>query len=293
MVIARVFGGLGNQLFIYAAARRLALKNSVPLKLDIHSGFKWDISYRRKYLLHQFNIQAETASPSESFAIPGGRIKRFILREINKFMPLKYRFYIKEKNKDFDHRIIHLPVRRRIYLEGYWQSEKYFKDIGDVIRKDLEIVAGFDKTTLLESEMILGKNAICLGVRRFQEGIKAYDHPILGMKYYLTAIDIMARKVPNAHFFVFSDNPEWASTNFKVKYPITIIKSKLSNETAYEDLWLMSLCKHFIISQGTFHWWGAWLSKNPDKIVIAPESKLVKTSEDYIPDDWTKFGIAE
>ena len=293
MVIARVFGGLGNQLFIYAMARRLALKNSVPLKLDIHSGFKWDISYKRKYLLHQFNIQAEIASRSESFAIPGGRIQRFILREINKFIPLKHRFYIKEKKNNFDPIISHLPVRRRIYLDGYWQSEKYFKDIGDVIRKDLEIVVGFDKTTLLESEMILSKNAICVGTRRFQEGTIAYDHPILGMKYYQTAIEIMARKIPNAHFFVFSDNPEWVSANFKIKYPITIIKSKLSDEKAYEDLWLMSLCNHFIISQSSYHWWGAWLSKNPDKIVIAPDPKLVKTSEDYIPDDWTKIGFAE
>ena len=130
MVIARVLGGLGNQLFIYAATRRLALTNNVPLKLDIISGFKWDSDFKRKYLLHQFNIQAEIASQWDSFVSPCGRIRRNFLRRINKTVSFKNRFYITEESKEFDTRILQLKVRNRVYLEGYWQSEKYFKDIG-------------------------------------------------------------------------------------------------------------------------------------------------------------------
>lgn len=290
MVIARIVGGLGNQLFIYAAARRMALANNVPLRLDVESGFKWDVVYKRKYLLHQFNIKAETASPWESCVTRVGRIRRYFLRRINKTIPFKNRFYITEESQNFDPRILRYKVRRKVYLEGYWQSEKYFKDIEDVIRKDFQIATDFDSVTLSEAEMISKKNSVCIGVRRFQEEINSTKF-LLGMEYYQKAIEIMVQEVPDAHFFIITEDPEWALKNFKIRYPFTLISHKVGNERAYENLWLMSLCKHFIISQGTYHWWGAWLSTNPDKKVIAPASELVNTSEDYIPDDWTKIGV--
>jgi len=290
MVIARLFGGLGNQLFIYAAARRMALANNVPLRLDVESGFKWDVVYKRKYLLHQFNIKTETASQWESCVSWVGRIRRYLLRRINKIIPFKNRFYITEESQNFDPGILRYKVRRKVYLEGYWQSEKYFKDIEDVIRKDFQIVTDFDSVTLSEAEMISKKNSVCIGVRRFQEETNP-DRCQLSVQYYLKAIDMILQEVPDAHFFVFTEDPEWVLKNFKIRYPFALISHKEGNERAYEDLWLMSLCKHFIISQGTYHWWGAWLGTNPDKKVIAPAPELVNTSEDYIPEDWTKIGV--
>lgn len=290
MVIVRIFGGLGNQLFIYAAARRMALANNVPLRLDVESGFKWDVVYKRKYLLHQFNIKAEMASPWESCVTRGGRIRRYLLRRINKIIPFKNRFYITEESQNFDPMILQYKVRRKVYLEGYWQSEKYFKDIEDVIRKDFQIVTDFDSVTLSEAEMILKKNSVCVGVRRFQEETNPDRRP-LSVQYYLKAIDMIVQEVSDAHFFVFTEDPEWVGKNFKIRYPFTLISHKEGNERAYEDLWLMSLCKHFIISQGTYHWWGAWLSTSLAKKVIAPAPELVKIGNDYMPDDWIKIGI--
>lgn len=291
MIISRLRGGLGNQLFIYAAVRRLALINDAPLKLDAVSGFKWDTKYKRKYLLHHFNIPAETASPWESFVEPGGRIRRYLLKRLNNVLPFEKRSYITEEFKNCDSRVLNFKVRHQVYMEGYWQSEKYFKDIEDVIKKDLEIIADFSPVSLSESKKILEKNSVCVGIRRFQEESGICDRPQLDIEYYLKAIEIMVQKIPDAHFFVVSEEPEWVRKNFKIQYPYTLISHKEDNERAYENLWLMSLCKHFIISQGTYHWWGAWLSKNPKKIVIAPNPEKLGMAKDFIPENWIQLDI--
>ncbi|GAI56244.1 unnamed protein product, partial [marine sediment metagenome] len=138
-MIARLFGGLGNQLFIYAAARRLALKNSVPLKLDIISGFARD-PQRKKYKLSHFNIKADIALKhdfSESFF---GRGQRYLTRKFYKIFPFEKRRYIKEEIRPFDERLLHLKVNGKVYLDGYWQSEEYFRDIESVIREDFKFV---------------------------------------------------------------------------------------------------------------------------------------------------------
>src|ERR1019366_1593302 len=149
MTIARVFGGLGNQLFIYAAARALALRNDTALALDTVSGFASDHYYRRQLMLHYFNIKYERPSKYDLFTQPtrwGSRI-RVISRRLDKKLPWRYRFYITEA-EDFIEQLLRLPVRGRTYLEGYWQNEKYFMDYKEVIRQDLTIVTPLDERSI-------------------------------------------------------------------------------------------------------------------------------------------------
>jgi hypothetical protein len=182
--------------------------------------------------------------------------------------------------------MLEVNIQRRVYMEGYWQSEKYFGDVADVIRKELEVIAEVGSRARDEAEMISKQNSVCLGIR-----IVRKTHRV-GLEYYSKAVEMMSRWVPDAHYFVVCNDLEWVKQNFSISYPFTLISHKEEKERTYENLWLMSLCKHFIISESTYHWWGAWLSKNPDKRVIAPGPELAKTSPDFIPDDWVQLGAS-
>ena len=134
-VIVRILGGLGNQLFCYAAARRLALVNDAELVLDTVSGFTYDRVYRRQYQLDHFNIPCRKATPTERLE-PFGRLRRWLLRTWNRRLPFEKRSYIFQEGLDFDPRLLEFKPRGTVYLEGYWQSEKYFKDVEDIIRQE-------------------------------------------------------------------------------------------------------------------------------------------------------------
>jgi hypothetical protein len=165
MLIARVCAGLGNQLFIYATARRLALKNGVELKLDATSAFINDHA-NAVYSLGFFNVHAEKASACECFVHPGGKIRRRLTQEFSKIVPYEKRFYILEKGLQFDPRVLYLTVDHPIYLHGYWQSESYFKDIESVLRKDFEFICQHEPVNIEIAEQIQTCNAVCLHGRR-------------------------------------------------------------------------------------------------------------------------------
>ena len=137
-IIIRVKGGIGNQLFMYAAARRLALMNNQELLLDSISGFVNDQKYNRKYQLDHFNIPCQKANPIKRLE-PFSRIRRVLKKFINFFLPFELKRYIKQEDMYFDSRILNLRIKHNLYLEGYFQSEDYFKDLDFEIKKDLEI----------------------------------------------------------------------------------------------------------------------------------------------------------
>lgn len=300
MVVARIKGGLGNQLFIYAAARRLALNNNVPLKLDIISGFQRDY-YQRTYRLQHFNIQGEVASRRQSFEGIFGRLRRQVLKQLAKFSEFEKRRYITEESPEFDPRLLNLKVNGVTYLEGIWASEQYFKDIAGIIRADLQIVTRHDSRDLALAEKIQSANSVGLHVRRLREFTgKSEAEPIpsslaLSADYYQRGIEIIAGKVADPVFYCFGDYPQWFSQNNPMDFPLVVINHN-KDEKDYEDLWLMSLCKHFIIANSTFSWWGAWLSEHPDKIVITPGGNhdcaipgMTIFSRDAIPSGWLKI----
>jgi len=273
MVVAKVMGGLGNQLFIYAAAKRLSVISDAPLRLDTISGYTED-TYDRTYSLNHFWIDEEHATSKEVDELNLGK-RRNLQYHVNKVLPFRYKRFIRE-DKLFDPRLLDLRVVNKVYLEGYWQNENYFKDIEPIIRKNLEIVSPHDHANIELAKIMSGSNSICLHARRVN-----YEY-LLASAYYDLAIKHMASKVANPHFFCFSDDIGWIRNNVSIDWPVTYIAQNKESKD-YEDFWLMTQCRHYIISNSTFSWWGAWLNANPSKIVIAPKSWGYRAA---VPKEW-------
>lgn len=292
-VIPRIRGGLGNQLFAYAAARRIALTNNAELRIDNISGFQFDATYQQRYQLDHFNIKAALASPQDRFE-PFSRLRRFLKRWINQRIPFEQRCYIQQRGNAFDPRLLDIKLRGDLHLEGYWQSEKYFHDIEDIIRNDLNIQSPTDTENLRLSEHIRSCNAIALHVRFF-DSPNAVGNNNATSEYYTRALSAMQERVPTAHYFLFSDNVDAARSLIHLSdHQITVVSHNQGDATAYADLWLMTQCKHFIIANSTFSWWGAWLSAHKDKIVIAPGfvvqgSKTAWGFDGLLPERWIKI----
>jgi len=288
-------GGLGNQMFQYAAGRRLAHIRNTHLKIDL----SWfdsitAIDTKRHYALNCFTIN-ETFAAANDIKNLANRDKltfqNIISKALKKLLESKGS-HIKEKYFHFDPNILSLPYN--IYLEGYWQSEKYFKDIKDLILDEFTVkTMPVDRNREL-AEMITKDNAVSLHVRRgdfISNPAASKFHGTCSLDYYHSAIERIAARVDHPTFFVFSDDTAWVKDNLSISYPVTYINNN-TDETAYEDMRLMSLCKHNIIANSSFSWWGAWLNRNTDKIVIAPSRWFNEESidtRDLIPDGWIKL----
>ena len=291
-LIVRIKGGLGNQLFSYATARRLAFKNNAELVIDDVTGFKRDTLYNRRYCLDTFSIPCRKATPSERMEI-FERYRRFIIRKYQKLFPFEKRNYIEQEGINFDPRVLTLTWKKSAYIEGLWQSENYFKDIESIIREDLIIQAPKDDLNLKVADEIQKCNSISLHVRWFTNSHTDENYN-LSSDYYSKAITKMEESIEKPFYFVFSDNPE--GTINKINLPINrfkIIKHNLGDENAYKDMYLMGLCKNFIIANSTFSWWGAWLSGNSKKIIISPnfntEGITAWGFPGLIPDSWIQL----
>jgi len=292
-IVARIRGGIGNQLFIYAAARRLALVSDAELVLDAASGFAYDTQYNQRYQLEHFHIPCRTATAAERLE-PFSRARRYLKRRANMFRPIEKQTYHQQQRIDYDPRLLQLQLHGTLYLEGYWQSEDYFKDVEATIRQDLRIRAPSDDANQTLVGHIRSHAAVAVHVRFFDEPQTSGIDNAPG-DYYQRAIVDLDRRVPGAHYYVFSDRPEAARS--RVPLPdrrLTLVSHNQGDSLAYADLWLMTQCRHFIIANSTFSWWGAWLAEHPDKQVIAPgfEKRNGKTSWGFgglLPERWTKL----
>ena len=168
MIVSRIFGGLGNQLFAYAAARRLAMMNDDELVIDHVSGFLYDKQYKRHYQLDHFAIPCRMTSPAERLE-PFSRIRRNLLRRWNRLLPFEQRSYLVQEGFGFDPRLLNIHPRKRLYIEGYWQSEKYFSNIEQQIRQDLRIFPPTDATNLAFAERMRQQTAVAVHVRFFDD----------------------------------------------------------------------------------------------------------------------------
>lgn len=296
-VVSHLCGGLGNQLFAYAAARRLALANNAELVLDHISGFRYDTQYQRHYQLAHFNIPCRTATAAERLE-PFARVRRYLLRRWNTRRPFEQRRYLVQEGIDFDPRLLTLRPSGTLYLEGYWQSVGYFKDVDPQIREDLCFIPPKDDANQQMAAHIQNHVAVALHVRFFDEPEQSSPSQSAANNapgdYYQRAIAEMEQRVPGAHYFLFSDRPDAARARIPLPDErITLVHHNQGDLMAYADLWLMSQCQHFIIANSTFSWWGAWLAANPNKIVIAPgfEKRVGASSWGFrglLPGDWLK-----
>lgn len=296
-VIVRLSGGLGNQLFQYAAGYRLAQVNGVDLVVDNVTGFAEDLIYHRKYALSPFNIAGRVATPRERME-PFGQPRRYIARRSLKKKPHQGRWYLVQENPGFCHWLLHYEVKGTVYLEGYWQSEKYFRDVRDGLRLEYELVPPQDPTSLQIARQIALSDSVCVHVRWFDHPHVSESTYQLMRRYYHAAITEMQRRVPSARFFLFSDNLGMAKVMIVDDEPKIILVEHRSAESAVVDLWLMSKCNYHIIADSTFSWWGAWLANNATPgTVIAPSRKLSQSSywgfEGLLPGNWQRIHINE
>lgn len=291
MIIVKLIGGLGNQMFQYALGRQLAKKNNAELKIDIE-GFK---NYGlRKYDLKYFNIQENVATPddlSKVFSPSDGLLQKFGKQIRVKFSNAREIDYIRENSYNFQPDILNLGDNT--YLDGYWQNEKYFADIKNVIKKEFTVKTQPDQINESFLEKIEACESVSIHIRRgdyVSNQTTAQVHGFLGLGYYQKAIKFMLDTIEGPEFFVFTDEPEWAKRNIKNDVKITFIEHNSTKN--YEDLRLLSNCRHHIIANSTFSWWGAWLSPNTEKIVIAPK-KWFNTdklnADDLILDSWHRL----
>lgn len=283
MIIVRITGGLGNQMFQYAAARRLAHVHRSELKIDKSI---YDTYTLHQYSLPVFNIIENYASKQEIENLAGrlGIFRNFR----SSFGPLA----IIESHFHFDKNIADLPDN--VYLVGYWQSNKYFQDMQNIIRKEFTFVTSPNKRNANLISAIRHINSVSLHVRRgnyVSNPATNKHHGTCSLQFYRKAIAIIAQRVKKPGFVIFSDDPDWCKANLRLRYPTVYVSHNLGKKD-YEDMRLMSECEHNIIANSTFSWWGAWLNSNPDKIVIAPKNwfndKSINT-KDLIPQSWIKI----
>lgn len=290
MVVVKLIGGFGNQMFQYACGKRIALANSVPLKLDTTD---FTETSGRRYDLCHLNISAEIASGADIKRFKkSGLIRNMLYRAHVVHTPYRENKIVRERFFHFDEGV--LSSSGDIYLEGYWQSERYFSDIKDVIRREFTFKHVPDSENEKVVKEILRTNAVSVHVRR---GDYVSDprinqvHGVCATEYYSGAIKRIADSVPRPRFFVFSDDLEWARENLPLDYQVTYV-SHNGLSKSYEDLRLMSLCRYHIIANSSFSWWGAWLAPSEGKLVIAPR-RWFRVSEhdtsDVLPPAWEKI----
>jgi hypothetical protein len=291
VIISRLEGGLGNQMFQYAAGLRLATARNTRLKLDLSGLDDPTIRTPRSYELDAFAVTAELASPSDIepiMARSGGLIGGLAAR----WPRDRSRPATVERTFCFDPQVLLLPDG--VCLRGYWQSERYFEDVSDLVREELTFRAsavGRNAETLKE---IAACNSVSLHVRRgdYMTDPAVYAmHGVCSIDYYHHAVDHIRERVANPTFYLFSDEPEWVRENLDLGGSVRLVDHN-GPEDGSEDLRLMSRCAHHIIANSTFSWWGAWLNPGPDKIVIAPKRWFADDSldtSDLLPASWVKL----
>jgi hypothetical protein len=272
MIIAKLQGGLGNQMFQYAFGRALSIKHSVELKLDksmfptykyhkcMINHFKVDAPYANSLEIIRFNIHRRRPNWPWKFLNP-------VLHNPNK--------YVQEPSYYFRPDL--LEIKDSCLLDGYWLCEKYFIDIEDSIRSEFKIHSPLNEYTKnMKNKIQSVTHPVMLHVRRadFAKDF-IHVHGTLSLAYYERAISIIKERLPNASFFIFSDDPKWAQSHIKPNSPTEYIGQ--GADLNYLDLYLMSQCEHFILANSTFGWWGAWLSKSYRKnITIMPKYMTAK-----------------
>jgi hypothetical protein len=278
LIITKLISGLGNQLFEYAIGRQLAINKNVPLKLDL-SFFKGQSL--RSYKLNHYNINAEIATSTDiaPFKKEMNRYQKlhqqtsFVAKVYRNIEPLISPKHTKNYFKEHIWWILEPNVFKtpaNVYVDGYWQHYKYFENMQPEIFEELTLKEALDSPAAAWLAAITkDKSSVAVHIRRGDYVTDAganYLMGVLPIDYYQNAIAYIKEKVSNPSFYFFSDDLEWVKQNIKTDANAYYVDGNAD----YVDLDLMRQCGHQIIANSTFSWWGAFLNRNPDKIVIAP-----------------------
>jgi hypothetical protein len=291
MIVVQILGGLGNQMFQYALGRNLALKTGQTLRFDLS---RPNPSHLGRFDLDLMRIQGRVISKVES---------TLVWRTLDRYVePAIARLGLSRRTRSL-HRVYRQPslrfdpdvlkLRGWVYLSGYWQCERYFADIRDVLREDLSVKAPPNPANAAALEAIQACQSVCVHVRRQDYVNNARTNSVHGacdLPYYESARRLIEERTGGAHYFIFSDDPTWAGANLSHWGNVTII-SHNSVEDRHDDFRLMTACKHFITANSSFSWWPAWLSSAPGKVVVAPRRWFADPAfdgEDVVPRGWLR-----
>jgi hypothetical protein len=291
-LIVRLKGGLGNQLFQYAAARGIAERNGAPLYLDAHTGFASD-AFARHFRLNHFAIHAAVLSEEECrHVLDTSYLSR-------RFRSYRERCLIRYLGRAFDPFTYRLKVGRDVVLEGFWQSERYFRHVTSALRRELTVVTAISAETREIMGRIRTEGGVAVHIRRLH-GYSAHGTRVEGKyggeaahmslaEYYRRSIEYIRGVRGSISAYVFADSPEWAAENVRFDCPTTYV-SHNREDRDYEDLLLMATCRDHVIANSSFSWWGAWLGQTQDKIVCAPRNfspyQGMRVLLDVYPPSW-------
>jgi hypothetical protein len=293
MILSKILGGLGNQMFCYAAGRATALRNEVELKLDV-TGYPDNDG--RVFELDRFDIQKQIASDDElanfrkhDATLPWNKIVRKALcRSYGQTKNFRQRGFA------FDPEFLKIGPHCR--LDGLFQSELFFQHTTREIRRDFQLrEEHIDQANRLHAGQMRSSESVSLHVRRTDYVQHAHYSKIVepcSVAYYQQALAIIQQRLQNPHVFVFSDDPDWCRAHLDLPASATVIDHN-GPDKPWLDMHLMSSCKHHIIANSTFSWWGAWLAEWDGQIVIAPKQWYRNDSnldyKDIVPTRWIRI----
>ncbi len=283
MNIVWIDGGLGNQMFQYALAIKMRSLGK-QVKIDVtkyaehhaHNDFELD---------RVFGINCLFAEPDEIRKL--GYQKENHWTEFLKKTPFRKKTIYSNESYRYDGQVLKLDG---YYIEGYWQSEKYFADIREKIM-DIYRFPEFSEGMDTWAEKIQNTCAVSVHIRRGDYLQYSYLQNICTLEYYRRAMDYFRETLPEkVEFYIFTNDFPWAEGHFGGK-DCHFVKGN-TGRNSFRDMQLMSLCRHHVVANSSFSWWGAWLNENPDKIVIAPESWINSPDggkTDIIPESWIRI----
>ena len=292
MIISHIIGGLGNQMFQYASGRALSLARGVPLRLDTQDfeGYSLHNGYELERI---FNIQAQLASKDDLRAVLGWRSPTAIRRRLFRKQLQIFRGARLFVDTQFTSWRQIAEVPDSCYLMGNWQTEMYFKSVAATIRADFSFKLPAQGGNKELAEQIGSSEAVSLHVRRGDMAANPTSlafHGLCSLDYYRRAIAYVSERVAHPEFYIFSDDIPWVKENLHLQHPCHYLDLNKDAES-YNDMRLMSLCRHHIIANSSFSWWGAWLNPREDKVVVAPERWFASDfdSSDIVPSSWIKL----
>lgn len=299
-VVLQLFGGLGNQMFQYAAARALASRNNAELALDTWSGFVRDKQYRRNYELGSLQISARRAEPVERIPFWLDRVSNTALRHLPRLdrTPRPPRLVsgrnLREPAPHFFPSVLDTPLTRDTWMTGYWQSPRYFDGIKEQIVEEFR-----PPTPTLPKVLELGirmkrRPSVAVCIRLYEESLspggQSSDGSLKTVQDVNIAIMKMVELVPNADWYVFCTHRAEFLRNLTGAANCTLITADGGFGGTLDSLWMMAQCQHHILTNSTYYWWGAWLAENIgnscEHHIFAADNFI---NRDSLPAHWQTF----
>jgi hypothetical protein len=290
MIIVKLIGGLGNQMFQYAAGKALASAHNTELLVDVSYLLKdpKGAYTKRELELNVFNIDLKIATEADIKLFNIDKSTK-ITRTLQRNLPFLYsNLYAAESGSNYQQAFISYP--KNTYLEGFWQSEKYFKSISTILKAEFTLKASLSSENVKWMNEISNCESVSIHVRRgdYISNTGQQSHHICEKAYYENALGLILKKHKDVQVFLFSDDLDWCKKNLILNVPTFYVDSN-QKQNFHVDLILMSHCKHNIIANSSYSWWAAWLNQNTEKVVIAPKkwfANAALNNKDLLPTEW-------